>query len=93
LPFTLEGATFQPQMASNGYAVASLVLGLVSVPTVLCMGFGALPGVLGLVFGVKAWRQMESSQTEGRGRSMAVAGVILGAVGAVLGVLFLVKSF
>jgi peptidyl-prolyl cis-trans isomerase B (cyclophilin B) len=53
---------------TNGFAVASLVLGLVGVP------------ILAVVFGHVALHQMRSGTGPSDGRGMAVAGLVLGYV-------------
>jgi len=58
-------------------AMASLVLGLVSLPTLGCLGIGAITGgVLGVVALVRASRQPE----EYGGQTLAVIGVVASAV-------------
>jgi hypothetical protein len=58
---------------TNGFAVASLVLGIVWV-----MGVGS---ILALVFGYIAKAQIDRSEDEETGRGMAIAGIVLGWVG------------
>lgn len=65
-------------------AIASLVLGLVSIP--LCFIF--IPGVLAIVFGFIALSQTGASGQKGRG--MAIAGLILGGISVAFIVLAIV---
>ena len=65
---------------SKGFAIASLVLGIVSVCT--CCG-GLLPSVLGLIFGIIS----KSKQSENNG--MAIAGIILSSIGIVISLIFI----
>ena len=60
----------------NGFAVASLVLGVAWV-----WGFGS---VLALIFGITALREIKRSQRWQQGRGMAIAGTILGGIGVAL---------
>lgn len=65
---------FQAPPQTNGMAVASLVLGIVWL-----FWLGSL---LAIIFGHVALRQIDSSQGTQGGRGMAVAGLVLGYVGA-----------
>ena len=69
-----EGRSGPPaRTETNGFAVASLVLGIVWV-----MGVGS---ILALVFGYVAKGQIDTSGGTQTGRGMAVAGIVLGWVG------------
>jgi hypothetical protein len=73
LPGTQAGPSPVAYRRTNGFAVASLVLGI-------------LPGtLLAIIFGVAALRQI--NRHGDRGRGMAIAGIILGSVWMVLLVL------
>lgn len=61
---------------TNGFAVASLVLGIIWL-----MGLGS---ILALVFGYIAKRQIDSSGGRQTGRGMAIAGIVLGSVGVAI---------
>jgi len=77
LPFTLEGiAPMRAPGEANGYAVASLVMGILGMPC----GILVLPQLLAIIFGVIAHRQIGRSGFVERGRGMATAGVLLGLV-------------
>lgn len=62
-----------PPGGTNGYAIASLVLGIVWL--------GGLGSLLALIFGVMAKNQIDASGGRQTGRGMAVAGIVLGVVG------------
>lgn len=80
------GAGYPPQPGkTNGMSIASLVLGLVGVP--LCFLF--VPSLLAVIFGIVGLNQIKSDPNQ-RGRGMAIAGIVLGAVMLVLVVLALV---
>lgn len=66
---------FQPPRPTNGMAIAALICSLVIAP-------------LGIVFGHIALSQIRRTGEEGRG--MAVAGLVIGYVFTVIGLLFLV---
>jgi hypothetical protein len=63
-----------PRQTTSGFAVASLVLGLM-----LCTGiFG---GIRAVVFGNLALARIDASQGAMRGRGLAIAGIVLGWIG------------
>jgi uncharacterized membrane protein len=68
------------QNNNNGLAIAALALGIVSVPIFFIWFISFIAGVLAIIFGAIS---LKSS-----GRSMALAGLITGCVGASLSVLF-----
>jgi len=86
LPFTLEGVTHDAVPGSaNGYAVASLVLGILGLPCFMLV----IPQILAVVFGFVALNQHARRRTSA-GRGMAIAGIALGLIGLVItGVAFL----
>ena len=66
-----------PRHVRRGYAIASLVLGILSIPTIGLLLVGAMTGViLGVVALVKANREPE----EYGGKGMAITGIVLAAV-------------
>ncbi|MDO3650808.1 DUF4190 domain-containing protein [Nocardia mangyaensis] len=74
------GAYPQPQ-GTNGLAIASLVTSLIGMCT--CIG-----SIVGIVLGVMALNQLKERGGEGRG--MALAGIWIGAITLVLGLLYVV---
>ena len=71
------------QLTTNGFAVASLVLGIV-----WWMGIGS---ILALVFGYIGKSQIDQSGGTQTGRGMAIAGIVLGWVGVSFIVLMIVS--
>lgn len=72
------GAQFTYQALPQGYAIASLVLGITSlVTTLLCCGgfIFAIPAIVCGVIGIK-----QAKQGVAGGRGMAVAGLVIGVV-------------
>ena len=61
---------------TNGMAIASLVTSLV------CFGF------LGVIFGIIATNQIKASNGQQTGQGMATAGIIIGAVTTLIGVVY-----
>ncbi|MFL5797075.1 MAG: DUF4190 domain-containing protein [Actinomycetota bacterium] len=75
VPPTAPYAPMYVPQRTNGYAIASLVLGIVN------MGIGS---ILALIFGYKAKREIDESRGAQTGRGLAVAGIVLGYVGIVM---------
>ena len=64
-----------PQQSTDGFAIASLVLGAVGIFLSCCCTYLALPaGIVGLVFGIIGARQHSMRQ------NLAVAGIVLSAL-------------
>ena len=74
-PSTVPGTGYPvaPSRTTNGYAIASMVLGILWV--------WWLGSVLALVFGYVAKNQIDRSNGMESGRGMAIAGIVLGWVG------------
>lgn len=67
----------------NGLAIASLVVGIVSLIPVISLGniFGLLEGIIAVILGFIGASQIKKLSQGGKG--IAVAGIILGFVGIV----------
>jgi hypothetical protein len=68
--------------ATNGFAIASLVLGIIG--GVMCIGW-----ILALVFGYIGRKQIDQSGGYQGGRGLATAGIVLGYVWASLLVIYI----
>ncbi len=76
LPFTLAGVSHDAMPGgTNGYAVASFVMGLLGLPCFVVV----VPQVLAIVLGAIALMRIGPAGTE-RGRGLAWAGIVLGVV-------------
>jgi DNA-directed RNA polymerase subunit RPC12/RpoP len=84
MPFTMEGTTLEAAGTSNGFCVASLVLGIIGLPAACAVA----PPILGIVFGIIGYNQVTKSGAEAGGKGMAIAGIILGAIGCVVAVIW-----
>jgi hypothetical protein len=74
------GRPYGAPAPANGLAIGSLVSSLVGIPGYfLCFGF--VGSILGIVLGIVALNQIGKSGQTGKG--MAVAGIVLGALGLV----------
>ena len=80
MPFTMEGTTLEAAGTSNGFCVASLVLGIIGIPAFLCF---PVP-LAAIVLGVIGFNQVNRSGAEGGGKGMAIAGIVCGAVGSLI---------
>jgi hypothetical protein len=80
LPFTMEGTVGDSVSGTNTWAVASLVLGIVGIPS-SCI---AIPPLLAIIFGILAMRTGNSATGKPPGQGLAIAGIILGTIGLVL---------
>jgi GYF domain 2/Domain of unknown function (DUF4190) len=77
-----------PNPSASGMAIASLVLGISSLPT-LCVFYLGIPcAILAIVFGIIA--RGKAKRGQGGGAGMALAGIILGCSAIGLVVLFIV---
>ncbi|HLL91258.1 MAG TPA: DUF4190 domain-containing protein, partial [Tepidisphaeraceae bacterium] len=85
MPFTMEGTTLEAAGTSNGFAVASLVLGIIGIPAACSVIFP----ILAVVFGVIGYNQTANGEGGG-GKGMAIAGIVCGAIGCLIafGILF-----
>jgi len=70
------GYAQQPPPATNGMAVAALVVSVVGAAGLVCYGLGGYLGLVGAILGHVARRQIR--QRGGSGDGMALAGVIVG---------------
>ncbi|MFE7719570.1 DUF4190 domain-containing protein [Nocardia rhizosphaerihabitans] len=75
---------FPPPQGTNGLAIGALVSSLVGLCT--CIG-----SIVGIVLGIMALNQIKERGGEGRG--MALAGIWIGAITIVLGILYFVFVF
>jgi ribosomal protein L40E len=84
MPFTMEGTTLEAAGASNGFCVASLVLGIIGLPAFCTF----VTPVLAIIFGIIGWNQINKGSGEGGGKGMAIAGIVCGAIGCLLALMF-----
>ena len=87
MPFTMEGTTLEAAGTSNGFCVASLVLGIIGLPASCVI----LPSVLAIIFGVIGLNQVAKGGEAGGGKGMAVAGIVCGAIGGLIGMIWIMN--
>ena len=73
-----------PAGTQNTLAVASMVLGIVSVTIGWCCYFGVITGPVALVLGTYSLSQIKKDPKQFGGRGMAIAGIIMGSLYFVL---------
>lgn len=72
---------------NNGLGTAAMVIGIISVVGFCLYGINIILGILALIFGIIGLGRAKRGEATNRG--MALAGVILGSVGIVVGAAFL----
>jgi hypothetical protein len=65
---------------TDGMAIASLVLGILSITCI-----GLIGTILAVVFGILSRKKIKESGGALKGEGLALAGIILGIAGAVIG--------
>src|SRR5437763_10242406 len=87
MPFTMEGTTLEAAGTSNGFCVASLVLGIIGIPA----GCTLITPALAVIFGIIGLNQINKSGGTG-GKGMAIAGIVCGSIGTLIGVMILLSK-
>jgi hypothetical protein len=86
-PAVFPSASY-PSHQNNGFATASLVLGIASIFCCCCYG---LPfNILALIFAIIALGQIRNNPDRHGGQGMAIAGLVLSILSLVLAFLFLI---
>ncbi|MBA3826524.1 MAG: DUF4190 domain-containing protein, partial [Ktedonobacterales bacterium] len=78
---------------TNGLAVTSMVLGIVSL-VLFCAWYLALPlGITGIILGAIGLNQIGKGQFSAASRGMAIAGLVTASIGIVISILIGVAYF
>ena len=64
----------------QGLAIASLILGIVSITIGLCCYIGALTSPVAIVLGIISLVQIKNNPNENGGKPLSIVGIILGAL-------------
>lgn len=89
LPFTMDGTVGDAISGTNTWAVASLVLGIVTICGGFCL---VVPPILAVIFGILALRGTNTAAGPRSGNGLAVAGIIMGVIGlALFGLVFVLN--
>lgn len=87
-PPVAKPAIGAPQPAqTNGFAIASLVLGCISVVMAWCCCWGFPFNITGIILGAIALSQIQANPNQ-TGRGLAITGIILSILSIVLGAVF-----
>lgn len=78
-------------MRTNGFAVAGLIMGILSLTFGLCC-YGFPFSILGLIFSLVALSQLKQFPQSYGGKGMAIAGLVLSCVSIGLSVIFLMAG-
>ena len=84
----VDASLMSGNQPTNGMAVTSMVLGIVSLCGLLCC-FGGLLGILGLIFGIIAMNQVKNNSYASGSKGMALAGIICSSIALFLSAAFL----
>jgi len=84
MPFTMEGTTLEASGTSNGFCVASLVLGIIGIPAACTF----ITPILAVVFGIIGYNQATKNAAEGGGKGMAIAGIVCGVIGCFIAIMW-----
>lgn len=82
-----QGAGYN-EVKNDGYAIASLVLGLAGT---ICCSFILIPSILAVIFGFISRNRIRLANGGLKGGGMALAGIILGFVGVVFFVILIAR--
>jgi len=85
-----SGVIFHQPSETNGLSIASMVLGIVSIPLYFCYGAGLLLGIPAIITGFIARNQIKQTGGKQKGNGMALAGIITGGIPVLLGIFALV---
>jgi hypothetical protein len=86
-PYAGPGPTGWQQGPANGMGITALVLGILAVVTFCFWGLGIVLGILALIFGFIGRGRARRGEANNAG--MALAGIILGAIGSLISAAFL----
>lgn len=76
---------------ANGYAITSMVIGIVSLTGLCCCPTGFL-GVIGLCFGIAANNQIKTGSYNNASKGMATAGLICSGVAIGLAIVWVLLA-
>ena len=91
MPPYASGSGAPPSQRMSGLAIASLVLGIISIPAALTVWIGGICAILAIILGAIAM----NAARKGRGvrRGLAMAGLITGLIGLILSIVVFVYAY
>jgi hypothetical protein len=78
---------------ANPMAIASMVLGILSIPSCCCAFIGTPLSIAAVVLGIVAMQKIKAEPQSWTGQGMAVAGIACGGVGILLWIAALFTTF
>ena len=75
----------------NTFGLLSMIFGIVSIPLLCCLYIGVPIGIAALVLGIIGLNKANRGEADNKG--MAIAGVVCGGIGVLLGLLWIVAVF
>jgi hypothetical protein len=82
-----------PQAQQQALPIVSLVLGIVSVVLGICCYSGFLTGPAAIITGIIAMVQIKNNPMLYKGKGFAIGGIIMGALGPIIVILYLILVF
>ena len=79
---------YQQPPQSNGMAIASLILGIISIPISCCYGIGLIFGIIAIILGFVS--KSKNDPVSGKLSGLALAGIICGAIGCAFSVIMII---
>ncbi|MBN2378332.1 DUF4190 domain-containing protein [candidate division WOR-3 bacterium] len=86
----MEQSAYPAQKETANGAVASLVLGIISLIFTASVIISIVLGIIAIVLGNKARKQIREEPDRYEGDGMTIAGIVLGALGLAGGAIFLI---
>lgn len=91
MPGQPQGYAGGPALPTAGSSIASLICGILSIPCCMAWGVpGLLLGIAAIILSRRANASVQQGTAGGSTKGLALAGLICGIVGVVLGLLYLV---
>ena len=78
------------EIKKNGMATASLVLGIISIPTAFMGWVGIICGILAIIFAIVAKNKIKADSDLAHTNGAATGGLITGIIGMVLAIIMIV---
>jgi hypothetical protein len=76
---------------NNTFGLLSMIFGIVSIPLLCCLYAGLPVGIAAVVLGVLGVGK--ANRGEANNKSMAIAGIVCGSIGALLGLVWIIGVF
>ena len=70
-----------PEERASGLAITAMVLGILAIVCSWVIGLNFALGIAALVIGIIEFKKINEKQSSEKGKGMALAGIILGAIG------------